>query len=168
MIARGIDTGELAELDIDSLVSSARLHDIGKIAISDLILNKSGKLTDEEYEIMKTHTSEGEKVIDKIVSRTGEDQIFLRNAKLFAGCHHERWDGKGYPRGRAGEDIPLQGRIMAVADVYDALISARPYKKPFTHEEATKIIMDGAGTQFDPTIAKLYFEINDRFNEVEI
>jgi putative two-component system response regulator len=168
MVERGIDAGELAEMDIEQLVSSARLHDVGKIAISDLILNKPGKLTDEEYDTMKTHTSEGEKVIDQIAARTGEDQVFLYNARLFAGHHHERWDGKGYPHGLAGEEIPLQGRIMAIADVYDALISVRPYKRAFTHEEATNIIVEGAGTQFDPTLANLFYEINERFNEVGI
>ena len=158
---------EMVKMDLDSLVSSARLHDVGKIAISDTILNKPGKLTDEEFSIMKTHTIEGERVIDQIVSRTGEDEAFLQNAKLFAGHHHERWDGKGYPYGLAGVDIPIQGRIMAFVDVYDALVSERPYKKPFTHEEAIKIIMENAGTQFDPVIAQVFNEIEKELTTIE-
>jgi putative two-component system response regulator len=164
MITREI-AGELAGMDIDLLISSARLHDVGKISISDLILNKPGKMTDEEYAVMKTHTSEGENVIEKIVSRTGDEQVFLQNAKLFAGCHHERWDGKGYPRGRAGEDIPLQGRAMAIADVYDALVSERPYKKGFTHEEAIDIIVKGQGSHFDPVLVDVVLSVSEKFRE---
>ncbi|MCL2174628.1 MAG: HD domain-containing protein, partial [Treponema sp.] len=121
---------------------------------------KPGKLTDEEYEIMKSHSMEGERIIDEIISRTGEGE-FLHNAKLFAGTHHERWDGKGYPRGLKGADIPLQGRIMAIVDVYDALISDRPYKKAFTNEEAVEIIMQNSGSHFDPKIADVFFEVKD-------
>jgi putative two-component system response regulator len=138
---------------------------VGKIAISDLILNKPEKLTADEFEIMKTHTLEGEKAIDQIALRTVNVE-FLNNAKLFAGSHHERWDGKGYPRGLSGTEIPLQGRIMAIADVYDALVSERPYKRAFTADEATKIIMECSGTQFDPTIAEVFYEIRERFEEV--
>ena len=165
MIVHGVYADALCEMDLELFVSSARLHDVGKISISDTILNKPGKLTDEEFEIMKTHSAEGERIISQIVSRT-EDVEFLRNAKLFAGYHHERWDGKGYPRGLAGMDIPVQGRIMAIADVYDALISERPYKKPFTHEEAVKIIMENSGKQFDQFIADVFYNIRDRFKAI--
>jgi putative two-component system response regulator len=165
MVERGIYADELIALDRDLFISSARLHDVGKIAISDLILNKPGKLTDEEFTIMKTHTTEGERAIDMIASRTDDDE-FLRNAKAFAGSHHERWDGRGYPRGLAGEDIPLQGRVMAFADVYDALVSERPYKKPFAPEEAVRIIMEGSGTQFDPSIADVFNEVREHFRAV--
>ena len=167
MVTRGVYADEIAALDMELFVSSARLHDVGKIAISDTILNKPGALTDEEFAIMKTHTTEGERVIDQIAART-DDVEFLRNAKLFAGSHHERWDGKGYPRGLAGMHIPLQGRIMAIVDVYDALVSERPYKKPFTPEEAVKIIMDHAGTQFDTSIADVFYEVRDKFQAVII
>jgi putative two-component system response regulator len=166
LIARGIYIDEISEIDIDSLVSSARLHDVGKVPISDTILNKPGKLTDEEFVTMKSHSREGERIIEEITGRVGgdeEEEVFLRNAKLFAGYHHERWDGKGYPNGLAGTDIPFQGRVMAFADVYDALICERPYKKPFTHEEALQIIKEGSGTQFDPKIAEVFIEINDIF-----
>ena len=167
MADRGVYAGEINALDRDSFVSSARLHDVGKIAISDLILNKPGKLTDEEYTIMKTHTTEGERAIDQIASRT-KDEEFLRNAKLFAGCHHERWDGKGYPHGLKEKEIPIQGRILAIVDVYDALVSERPYKKPFSEEEAVKIIMDASGTQFDPQIADVFYEIRGVFKAVSL
>ncbi|MCL2757347.1 MAG: HD domain-containing protein, partial [Coriobacteriia bacterium] len=137
-----------------------------KISISDTILNKPGKLSDKEYEIMKDHTKEGERIIGQIVSRTGEDEVFLRNAKLFAGYHHERWDGTGYPYGLGGTEIPLQGRIMAFVDVYDALVSERPYKKAFSHEDAMSIIMEGTETQFDPNIAEVFNEVGDQFKMV--
>jgi len=165
MIAQGVYADELSEIDLDTMISSARLHDVGKISISDAILNKPGKLTDEEYEKMKTHSAEGERIIEQMISRT-EDADFLYNAKLFAGYHHERWDGKGYPHGLSGTDIPLQGRIMAFADVYDALVSRRPYKNPFSPEEAVEIIMNGAGGQFDPEIAKVFYSVRDEYKAV--
>jgi putative two-component system response regulator len=167
MLEMDVYTEQLKGLDLDSFVSSARLHDVGKIAISDIVLNKPGKLTQEEFENMKTHTLEGERAIDQIASRT-DDVEFLNNAKLFAGSHHERWDGKGYPHGLSEENIPIQGRIMALADVYDALVSVRPYKKALTSEEAVKIIMDGAGTQFDPKIAEVFFKIIKQFEAVAL
>jgi putative two-component system response regulator len=151
-------------LNLESIISSARLHDIGKITITDLILNKPGKLTAEEYDLMKTHAAEGEKIIDSIISESG-NEAFLKNAKLFAGCHHEWWDGTGYPRGLKGADIPLQGRIMAIADVYDALISDRSYKSAFTHEKAVEIIKESSGSHFDPEIVNVFLEINDLFRE---
>ena len=167
MIADGIYANELIKMDLDLLISSARLHDVGKITISDTILNKPGKLTDEEFEKMKTHAAEGERIINQIISRT-DDVEFLNNAKLFAGYHHERWDGKGYPHKLEGMNIPLQGRIMAIADVYDALISERPYKKAFTAEEAVKIIMENSGKQFDPSIADVFYKARDQFKAVKI
>jgi len=166
MLSRGVYADEIGTLDVEQFVSSARLHDIGKIAVSDMILNKPGKLTDDEYEIMKTHTVEGERIIDQIASRTN-DVEFLWNAKLFAGSHHERWDGKGYPRGLAGTDISIQGRVMNIADVYDALVSERPYKKPFTADEAVRIIMEGSGLQFDPSITAVFYEVREQFDAMQ-
>jgi len=166
MMICGVYDDELSAVDLDLLISSARLHDVGKIAISDVILNKPGKLTKEEFEIMKTHTTQGERTIDQIVSRTGNDEAFLFNAKLFAGYHHECWDGTGYPYGREGANIPIQGRIMAFVDVYDALVSERPYKKPFSHKEAIEIIMESAGTQFDPFIADAFYKVEDQFEAI--
>jgi len=162
MLERQVYAAEMSTWNLESVISSARLHDIGKVAIPDTILNKPDRLTDEEFTLMKTHAQEGEKMIDHIIARSG-NQTFLYNAKLFAGYHHERWDGKGYPYGLEGTNIPLQGRIMAVIDVYDALISERPYKKVFTHEEAVKIIIDNAGQQFDPFIAHVFYEVRDQF-----
>jgi len=161
MKERGLYADEMKDWDIEKMISSARMHDLGKISITDTIINKPSKLTDNEFEIMKNHAKEGERIIDEIISRTGE-RDFLYNAKLFAGTHHERWDGKGYPRGLKGTEIPLQGRIMAIVDVYDALVSERPYKKAFSKEEAVNIIMQNAGTHFDPKIAELFYEVKDR------
>jgi putative two-component system response regulator len=151
-------------LNLDTVISSARLHDIGEIAITDLILNKPDKLTAEEYELMKTHALEGEKIIDSIIAESG-NEIFLKNAKIFAGYHHERWDGTGYPRGLKALDIPLQGRIMAVVDVYDALISDRSYKSAFTHEKAVGIIKESRGSHFDPQIVDAFLEVSNLFKE---
>lgn len=167
MLDCGLYAEDLSKIDLETLMSSARLHDIGKIAITDTILNKPGKLTDKEFEIMKTHTIEGEKAIEQVMERTGDAEL-LRHAKLFAGYHHERWDGKGYPYGKHGDAIPLQGRLMAIVDVYDALISERPYKKPFTHEESVKIIMEGSGTQFDPFIADVFYAERDKFKNLHL
>jgi putative two-component system response regulator len=169
MMVRGVYKDEIRKMDLDIMISSARLHDVGKITISDSILNKPEKLTDEEIAIMKSHATEGERIVDQIVERAKEGGgEFLRNAKLFACSHHERWDGTGYPRGLAGTDIPLQGRLMAIADVYDALVSERPYKKPFTPDTAVKIIMENAGTQFEPAIAEVFYEVRDKFEAVNI
>jgi len=167
MKERGLYADEMKDWDIEKMISSARMHDLGKISITDTIINKPSKLTDNEFEIMKNHAKEGERIIDEIISRTGE-RDFLYNAKLFAGTHHERWDGNGYPRGLKGTEIPLQGRIMAIVDVYDALVSERPYKKAFTKEEALEIIMQNAGTHFDPKIAELFYEVRDRIKITKV
>jgi len=148
--------------DLDLLPQSCQLHDVGKISISDDILRKPGKLTNEEYEEMKKHVIFGEQIIEKIESLTRES-AFLKYAKIFAASHHEKWDGSGYPRSLKGNDIPLLGRIMAIADVYEALISVRPYKKAFIHEEAVKIITEGSGTQFDPTLVKIFLRKAEQF-----
>jgi putative two-component system response regulator len=158
----GVYSDKVSKWDLELLLPSAQLHDIGKIAIPDAILNKPGKLTDDEFEIMKSHARRGEEIIDEIMEHTNDDG-FLEYAKVFVGYHHERWDGKGYPYGLSGEDIPLRGRIMAIADVYDALTSERPYKKAFTHEQAVEIIMFDAGKHFDPILAKQFLEVEDKF-----
>ncbi|MBR3102634.1 MAG: HD domain-containing protein [Lachnospiraceae bacterium] len=136
---------------------SAPLHDVGKINIPDAILNKPGKLTDEEYEIMKTHTTAGKKILENAISSMEGDN-YLKEARNMAAYHHERWDGKGYPEGLHGEVIPLSARVMAIADVFDALSSERVYKPAFPFEVAIKIIQDGAGTQFDPLCVEVFLE----------
>ena len=146
---------------VEDVCNSAPLHDVGKIKVSDVILNKPGKLTDEEFEIMKSHTTAGREVIENAMKLTN-DPGYLKEALNLAAYHHEKWNGKGYPTGLKGEEIPLSARIMAVSDVFDALVSQRSYKKPFTFEQAMGIIEEGAGTHFDPRIAKLFVENGDR------
>jgi putative two-component system response regulator len=144
--------------NMDYLIPSAQLHDVGKIAISDTILNKPGKLTPEEFDIMKTHAAIGVTIIQRI-EETAEEHDFMKHARLIAGGHHEKWDGTGYPLGVKGKDIPLEARLMAVADVYDALMSARPYKQPLSFSEARQIIQDGRGTQFDPVLVDIFLKV---------
>jgi putative two-component system response regulator len=165
MMKRGVRADEIHGLDLEMFALAARLHDVGKITISDAVLNKLGSLSLEEFETIKTHTVAGERIIDKVLIRMGE-LAFLRNAKLFAGSHHERWDGTGYPRGLKGMEIPIQGRILAVADLYDALLSDRTYKKVFTEEEVVALIRDNAGKMFDPLIVEVFDEVKDQFSEV--
>jgi putative two-component system response regulator len=166
MKERGVYSDEIGKWDPEKIISAARMHDLGKISITDIIVNKPDKLTEDEYELMKTHAMEGERIIDEIISKTGEHE-FLRSARMFAGSHHERWDGKGYPRGLKGEEIPLQGRIMAIVDVYDALVSERPYKKAFSEEAAVNIIMGNKGTHYDPKIVDVFYDVRDRFKSVK-
>jgi putative two-component system response regulator len=153
---------DVSSWDMEFLIPSAQLHDVGKIAISDTILNKPGKLTAEEFEIMKRHPSIGETVIENIMKTTSEND-FLHHARIFAGTHHEKWDGSGYPRGLKGLGIPLQGRLMAIADVYDALIAARPYKPPMSPGDAGQIIADGSEKHFDPVLVDLFRDMAPQF-----
>jgi putative two-component system response regulator len=151
--------------DLEFLIRSALLHDVGKIAIGDTILNKRGKLTPEEFEEMKRHVPVGVDAIERIENHTGESS-FLYHARIIAGTHHEKWDGTGYPVGLRGKDIPLEGRLMAIADVYDALISERPYKSPFSTEEAARTIESGRGAHFDPVLVDVFQKVADRFAEI--
>ncbi|MDR0324684.1 MAG: response regulator [Oscillospiraceae bacterium] len=162
LVRRGIYTECIMSWDIELLLPSAQLHDVGKIAISDLILNKPAKLTAEEFDLIKAHCAEGECIIDRIIGKTKDDGS-LNHAKRFAGHHHERWDGTGYPRRLSGENIPLEGRLMAIADVYDALVSERPYKRPFSHEQAVEIIKADSGTHFDPKIVEAFLSVAEDF-----
>jgi putative two-component system response regulator len=156
---------EVSAWNLEFLIPSAQLHDVGKIAISDAILNKPGKLTPEEFEIMKTHASIGERAIEGIMNTT-TDNDFLYHAKIFAGTHHEKWDGSGYPRKLGNSAIPLQGRLMAIADVYDALIAVRPYKQPLSTREAEKIILEGREKHFDPVLVDLFRELAPQFARI--
>ncbi|MDR1125302.1 MAG: response regulator [Deltaproteobacteria bacterium] len=153
---------EIADWDLHFLLLSSQLHDVGKITIRDSILKKPGPLTREEFEEMKGHTCSGVKIIEKIATSTSESD-FLRHAKIFAETHHEKWDGSGYPHGLRGEEIPLQGRLMAIVDVYDAIISERPYKKARSHEEAVRIIQEGRGTHFSPRLVDIFLEVEEQF-----
>lgn len=150
---------------MDYVVKSAPLHDVGKIKIPDAILNKPGRLTAEEFEIMKTHATIGKEIIDKAIS-TIEGGSYLREARNMAAYHHERWDGKGYPEGLREEAIPLSARIMAVADVFDALASPRVYKPPFPMDKALEMIAEGKGTQFDPLCVEVFLESVSEIREV--
>lgn len=149
----------LTDATIDLLFKSAPLHDIGKVGIPDSILLKPGKLMDDEFEVMKTHTTLGRDAIECAEQRLGKDVPFLKFAKEIAYAHQEKWDGSGYPQGLVGNAIPVAARLMAVADVYDALISRRVYKPAFSHEAAMAIMMEGRGRHFDPDILDAFVHI---------
>jgi putative two-component system response regulator len=150
---------------IELLYKSAPLHDIGKVGIKDSILLKPGKLTEEEFEEMKNHTTYGGESLMVGIKELGEES-FLTLAKEIALTHHEKWDGCGYPRGLSKQEIPISGRLMALSDVYDALISKRVYKEAFTHEEAKNIILEGKGTHFDPDIVDAFIKRESKFIEI--
>ncbi|GHT73490.1 two-component system response regulator [Spirochaetia bacterium] len=162
MIAQNLYQDEVKTWDRDIFLQSSQLHDVGKVVIKDSILLKSGRLSNDEFEKMKTHTLHGVRIIEEIEKHTPETG-FLSYAKIFAASHHEKWDGTGYPHGLKGEEIPLMGRLMAIVDVYDALISARPYKAPLSHAESVNIIASGKGTQFDPALVDLFLSAADTF-----
>ena len=155
MLSQRVYNDILETWDLKLFLQAAQLHDIGKIIIPDNILMKPAALTEEEYAEVKKHASFGEEIIGRIQDGF-QDSVFLAHAKIMAGNHHERWDGSGYPRGIAGTNIPLQGRLMALVDVYDALTSDRPYKKAIAPEQALQIIKEGCGTQFDPALASVF------------
>lgn len=158
-------SSELDDDTIDLLFKSAPLHDVGKVGIPDHILLKPGKLSDEEFETMKTHTILGGDSLKIAEERLGSSS-FLNLATEIALTHHERWDGNGYPRGIRSNEIPLSGRLMAVADVYDALISKRVYKEAFSHDKAKAIITEWRGKNFDPRVVDAFFEIEHEFQEI--
>ena len=149
---------------IKNLIKAAPMHDLGKIAVDDKILRKPGKFEPEEFEQMKKHAKEGARIVHTILRGTDDDEFHLV-AENMAHYHHERWDGSGYPDGIAGERIPLEARIMAIADVYDALVSKRVYKDSMSFEKADSIIMSGMGTQFDPSLERYYVAARPRLEE---
>ncbi|MFA7268574.1 MAG: two-component system response regulator [Sterolibacterium sp.] len=156
----------LTDANIDLLFKTAPLHDIGKVGIPDRILLNTGRFEPHEFEIMKTHTTLGRDAIEYAQNALGTNADFLAFAKHIALSHQEKWDGSGYPHGLAGEDIPLSARLMAVADVYDALISRRVYKEGMAHETAVLIMVDGRGTHFDPDIIDAFVEIQGEFRTI--
>jgi len=155
---------EISRTEADDIIRSSKLHDLGKIAMPDYILLKPGYLTPEEFEVVKKHPASGERFLSDFMHTM--DDSFLAMARDIAHSHHEKWDGTGYPQGLSGEDIPLSGRIAAIADVYDALTSMRPYKEPFSHDKSVKIILDGSGTQFDPYLTEIFGRHADRFRQI--
>lgn len=159
-------SGTLNRETIDLITTSAPLHDIGKVGIPDHILLKPGSLTREEFETMKTHTILGKEAILRAEELMGKPETFFRYAKEIVYSHHEKWDGSGYPEGLAGEGIPLSARLMAIADVYDALTSKRVYKDAMSHEQAVKIIEGDAGRHFDPEMVRVFLKSQTRFREI--
>jgi putative two-component system response regulator len=159
-------TAELTEENIGLLFRAAPLHDIGKVAVPDAILLKPGKLTDDEFEVMKKHTVYGRDAIAGVEHTLGASTQFLTYAREITYSHQEHWDGSGYPQGLAGTDIPVSARLMAVADVYDALTSPRLYRPAFTHETAVELIRQGSGEHFDPNIVDAMLAIEDKFRAI--
>jgi len=157
----------LDDESIDLLCKSAPLHDIGKVGVSDRILLKPGKLTDQEFDEMKKHTVFGRDALFSAEKKL-ETISFLRCAREIAYTHHEKWNGSGYPEGLRGEQIPLAGRLMALADSYDALTSARVYKAPISHEKAVQIITDERGSHFDPVIVDVFLEAKENFRQIAL
>ncbi|MCL2161472.1 MAG: response regulator [Betaproteobacteria bacterium] len=157
----GIYREHTAEWDLGLLLQSSQLHDVGKIAISDSILKKPGRLTQKEFEEMKEHVKYGVSFIENL-EEDEEDSLFFQYAKIFAGYHHEKWDGTGYPNNLSGTDIPLLGRLMTIVDVYEALISERCYKPAFDHQTSVNIVMQGRGTDFDPILIDLFEQCTEQ------
>ena len=160
MLILNIYTDILTDDYISLITKAAPMHDIGKIVVPDNILKKPGKLTPEEFEQIKRHTVEGGRIVEEVIG-DHDDKEYLQIAKEIATCHHERWDGKGYPEGLKEDEIPLSARIMAIADVFDALVSPRCYKEPFPIETAMDIIKKEAGSHFDPLLAELFLSMQD-------
>jgi putative two-component system response regulator len=166
MEAEKVYEDELSTWNKEMVVQSSALHDVGKISIKDEILKKPAKLDENEFEEMKKHVNYGVEIIDKIKQSLPEnDASFMEHARILAHSHHEKWDGTGYPLRLKGTEIPLQGRLMAISDVYDALISKRPYKEPLSPEEAAKIIIDGSGTHFDPVLVDVFKSVSHKFSD---
>ncbi len=165
MRRKGYYTEELTDQFMSDVFKSAPLHDVGKIVVPDSILNKPGKLDDYEFDVMKTHTVAGEKIIKQVMESL-PDSAYLKEALNMAWCHHEKWDGTGYPRGLSGDEIPLSACIMAVADVFDALVSRRCYKDAIPFEEAMDIIGKDSGTHFNPKVAEAFLSAKAQVREV--
>ena len=159
------DTLHLDQRFLANVVKAAPMHDIGKIAVDDTILRKPGKFTPEEYEIMKKHPAEGARMLKSIL-REVDDEDFVQIVLNVAHYHHERWDGRGYPTQRAGEDIPVEARIMALADVFDALVCKRCYKEAYSYDKAFAIIERSLGSHFDPVLGRIFLECRDELSRL--
>jgi putative two-component system response regulator len=165
LIAKGYFRRDLTAEDLELMAKAAPLHDVGKIAISDRYLLKPDRLDDVEFAIMKNHAAIGAEILGNMYRRM-PTQTYLTYAKMIAASHHERYDGRGYPSRLSREDIPLCGRIMAVADVYDALVCDRAYRKGLSHFEARGIILEGKGTQFDPAVVEAFESCHEKIAAV--
>jgi len=154
----------LTRTEGNDIIRSSKLHDLGKIAMPDSVLLKPAKLSDEEFSVVKNHPADGEKFLSDFVRRM--DDSFLDTARDIAYAHHEKWDGTGYPLGIMGEEIPLSARIVAIADVYDALTSNRPYKRKISHKDAVGIILNNRGTQFDPYLIDIFEKYENEFQQI--
>ena len=155
---------QLLAMDPPVIVKSVPMHDVGKIGIPDNILLKPGRLTQEEFEVIKTHTTIGKNIVESVLAN--EESLYLQHCRDICYCHHERYDGRGYPMGIAGQNIPLSARLVSVVDVYDALTSRRVYKPPFSHDESIEMIKEGSGTQFDPVVVEAAVECEDVFRQI--
>jgi len=165
MQARGMYADELDTENGRMIIKAVPTHDIGKIGIPDDILLKPGRLSSEEFDVIKTHAALGSDIIRNMLA-DDEDRAFFHHSYDICRHHHERWDGKGYPDNLAGSDIPLSARMLAIVDVYDALISPRVYKPAMSHEQARQIILDGSGTQFDPDLVAVFNDLEQEFEQV--
>ena len=157
--------GQIDDVFVNNLYHASPLHDIGKVSVPDNILKKPGKLTDEEFEVMKSHTAVGAEKLETVLARYSNNAFIKMGAEI-ARSHHEKWSGKGYPDGLEGDNIPLSAQIMAVADVYDALRSERCYKPAFTHEQSRDIILADSGTHFAPSVVRAFQEVENEFAEI--
>lgn len=166
LLQRGLHHPELTAATLDQIAQAAPLHDIGKIAIPDHILLKPGRLDPDELATMRTHAMRGFEILEQARKSMGEDNSLLIYASQITRHHHERWDGSGYPDGLSGDTIPLSARLMAVANVYDAARSARPYKSPFSHDETRTLIEEGRGSHFDPQIVDAFITLEAEFAEI--
>jgi putative two-component system response regulator len=163
----GFYFGQIDSYFVELIYRTAALHDLGKVAIPDAILSKPGKLTSAEYEMMKRHTLIGAETLSSVMTESAKCR-FMKMGQEIALAHHERWDGNGYPNRIAGTAIPLAARIVSVADVYDALTSARSYKHAYPHEQALRMIIDGAGTQFDPLVVEAFAAIERMVDTIRL
>jgi HD-GYP domain-containing protein (c-di-GMP phosphodiesterase class II) len=156
---------ELTVHFLKDVVKAAPMHDLGKIAVDDRILRKPGSFTDEEYEIMKSHSAEGARIVGEVLAEV-QDEQFKQIAINVAHYHHEKWDGSGYPEGKKGNEIPVEARIMAFADVFDTLVSKRYYKEAYSYEKAFSIIEESLGTHFDPELGKVFLECREELEKL--
>ena len=167
-LVNGVGEYKIDDSYAEGIIKAARLHDIGKVAVPDNILLKPARLTPFEFELIKQHSVYGAEIMDMAIEGLGEDETsyFLTVAREIIATHHEKWDGSGYPLGLSGKDIPLSGRILAIVDVYDALISHRPYKPRYRHEEALNMILSEKGTHFDPELLDFSMEVLENFKYI--